>query len=213
MSPRPFIRNLTFQSNNLGKEVRIMLAWEPNLEGLYDDVFPIVWKVSKFGKTGPYRAQLTYTNQLAFSRAQDENGKVISAETSVTINTDQKTTLTEANEVYQFSPPQAGTSGILQAVNNTGTVQDIALGFLNKGELIPTPTLFFSDVGDSSRVTAKFTPVLHAYIASDYDENSILRGQIDTPAIWSQDLTALVQNTTWNLTRDPNSGRYTINHA
>ncbi|KAG1793306.1 uncharacterized protein HD556DRAFT_1375058 [Suillus plorans] len=72
MSPRPFVRNLTFQS--------------PNLDGLYEDFFPIVWKVSKFGKSGSYWATATYTAQLAFSRAQVESGKVISAATSVHIN-------------------------------------------------------------------------------------------------------------------------------
>ncbi|KAG1829283.1 hypothetical protein EV424DRAFT_1535895 [Suillus variegatus] len=43
MSPRPFVKNLTFQFNDLGKEVMIMLAWSPNVDGLYEDVFPIVW--------------------------------------------------------------------------------------------------------------------------------------------------------------------------
>ncbi|KAG1802435.1 hypothetical protein EV424DRAFT_1545186 [Suillus variegatus] len=48
MSPQPFVKNLTFQSNDLVKEVTIMLTWSPNVDGLYEDVFPIVWKVSKF---------------------------------------------------------------------------------------------------------------------------------------------------------------------
>ncbi|KAG1813776.1 hypothetical protein EV424DRAFT_1415529 [Suillus variegatus] len=208
-----------------------MLAWSPNVEGLYEDVFPIAWKVSKFGKSGPYRATATYTAQLAFSRAQVADGKVISAATSVNINNGEKTILTEANEVYHFSTPQAGTSGILQAQNHTGSIQEIAVGFVNKGDFIPTPVLYFSDVGyvifpvfllqsvhsikcrEGSHVTAKFTPVLRAYITSDYEETSILRGQVDTPAIWSQDLTGLAQNTTWNLSRDANTGRYTITHG
>ncbi|KAG2128530.1 uncharacterized protein EDB93DRAFT_1184555 [Suillus bovinus] len=196
MASRPFVRNLTFQSNNLGKEVTIMLAWSPNLDGLYQDVFPIVWKVTKFGKDGPYRATATYTSQLAFSRVQVESGKVISAATSVNIN-----------------PPESGPAGILQAQNHTGAIQEIAVGFVNKGDFMPTPVLYFNDVGDGSRVTAKYTPVLRAYITADYEETAILRGQVDTPAIWSQDLTGLAQNTTWNLARDPNTGRYTLTHA
>ncbi|KAG2128018.1 uncharacterized protein EDB93DRAFT_179915 [Suillus bovinus] len=213
MAPRPFVRNLTFQSNNLGKEVTLMLAWSPNLDGLYQDVFPIVWKVTKFGKDGPYRATATYTAQLAFSRAQVDAGKVIGAATSVNININQKTMLTEANEVYHFSPPESGPAGILQAQNHTGSIQEIAVGFVNKGDFMPTPVLYFSDVGDGSRVTAKYTPVLRAYITADYEETAILRGQVDTPAIWTQDLTGLAQNTTWNLARDPNTGRYSLTHA
>ncbi|KAG2128527.1 uncharacterized protein EDB93DRAFT_1184528 [Suillus bovinus] len=209
----PFVRNLTFQSNNLGKEVTIMLAWSSNLDGLYQDVFPIVWKVIKFGKEGPYKATATYTAQFAFSRAQFEAGKVISAATSVSINHGEKTTLTEANEVYHFSPPQAGTYGTMQAQNCTGTPQGMAIGFVNKGDFMPTPALYFSDVGNNSRVTVKFTPTLRAYVTSDYEETAVLRSQVDTPAIWSQDLTGLAQNTTWNISRDANTGRYTITHA
>ncbi|KAG2128528.1 uncharacterized protein EDB93DRAFT_171073 [Suillus bovinus] len=213
MTSRPFVRNLTFQSNNLGKQVTLMLAWDAHMEGLYNDVFPIVWKVSKFGKEGLFWLQATYTAQLAFSKTQVNNGEVTSAGTSVNINNGEKTTLTETNELYQFSPPEAGTPDTLQAVNYTGTIEDIAVGFVNKGHLIPTPVLYFSDIGDGSRVKVKFTPVLCAYITSDYKEAAILRGQVDATAIWTQDLTALSQSTTWNLTRDPNTGRYSIAHA
>ncbi|KAG1904403.1 uncharacterized protein F5891DRAFT_1275939 [Suillus fuscotomentosus] len=78
---------------------------------------------------------------------------------------------------------------------------------------MPTPVLYLSDIGDSSRVTAKFTSVLPIYITSDYEETDIVRGQVDTPAMWMQDLTTLAQSTTWNLARDPTTGRYSIDHA
>ncbi|KAG2339415.1 hypothetical protein BDR05DRAFT_891829, partial [Suillus weaverae] len=162
---------------------------------------------------GPFRAQATYTSQLAFSIPQVENGNIIDAETCVKINDSEKTTLTEANNVYSFSAPQAGTAGVLQAVNSTGDVQDIAVGFMSKGQLMPTPALYFNGVGDGSHVSAKFTPVLRAYITSDYQETAIIRGAIDTPAIWTRNLAELAPSTTWNLTRDPATGRYTIAQA
>ncbi|KAG1794054.1 hypothetical protein EV424DRAFT_1353974 [Suillus variegatus] len=88
----------TLHHNDLGKEV-IMLAWSPNLDSLYEDFFLMVWRVSKFGKSGPYWATETYTDQ-----AQVESGKDISTATSVNINNSEKTTLTKANDVYHFSP-------------------------------------------------------------------------------------------------------------
>ncbi|KAG2125971.1 hypothetical protein DEU56DRAFT_823540 [Suillus clintonianus] len=194
-----FVRNLTFQANDLGKEVTLMLTFDGNMEGLYEDFFPVVWKVSTFGKTGPYRAHATYTSQLAFSKPQVVDGNIIDAETCVKINDSEKTSLTESNNVFHFSPPQAGTSGILQAVNNTGAIQDIAV------ELTAHR--------DGSHVTAEFTPVLRAYITSDYQETAILRGAIDTPAVWSQNLAGLKESTTWTLTRDLASGRYSIVQA
>ncbi|KAG2153859.1 hypothetical protein DEU56DRAFT_771423 [Suillus clintonianus] len=204
-----FVRNLTFQSNDLGKEATLMLTFD-TMEGLYEDFFPVVWKVSTFGKTGPYRAHATYTSQLAFSIPQVLAGNIVDAETSVKINDSEKTVLTQANNVYHFSPPQAGTSGVLQAVNNTGALQNIAVGFVAPGELMPKPALFFEGVGDESHVTAKFTPVLRAYITSDYQETAIIRGAIDTPAVWTQNLAGLAASTTWELKRDLASGHYTI---
>jgi hypothetical protein len=208
-----FTRNLTFQSNDLGKEVTLMLTFDADMEGLYEDFFPVVWKATKFGKSGPYRSEATYTSQLAFSKPQVVNGNIIDASTCVKINVGEKTSLTEANEVYHFSTPATGVHGVLQAVNNTEAVQDIAVGFMTKGDLMPKPALYFNEVGDGSHVTAKFTPVLRAYITSDYQETAIIRGAIDTPAIWSQDLAALSESTIWNLTRDPATGHYTIERA
>ncbi|KAG2339417.1 hypothetical protein BDR05DRAFT_1003378 [Suillus weaverae] len=208
-----FTRNLNFQSNDLGKEATIMLTFDADMEGLYEDFFPVVWKVSTFGKTGAYAASATYTSQLAFSRAQVVDENLIRAETSIKINNSEKTTLTEANNVYSFSAPQAGTTGVIEAMNSTGDVQDIAVGFVKKGELMPTPALYFNGVGDGSHVSAKFTPVLRAYLTSDYQETAILRGAIDTPAIWTRNLAELAPSTTWNLARDPASGRYTITQA
>ncbi|KAG1799883.1 uncharacterized protein HD556DRAFT_73814 [Suillus plorans] len=97
-----------------------------------------------------------------------------------------------------------------QAKNHTGSIEDIAVGFVNKGGIMSTPVLYLSNIG---RVTAKFTPVLPVYITSDYEETDIVRGQVDTPAMWPQDLTTLAQSTTWNLARDPNTGHYSIDHA
>ncbi|KAG2340262.1 hypothetical protein BDR05DRAFT_950540 [Suillus weaverae] len=190
-----FTRHLTFQANNLGKEASIMLAFDNNMEGLYEDFFPVVWKCIQ---------------GLSDLHEPVVDGNLISAETSVKINDSEKTTLTEVNDVYHFSVPQAGTAGVLQAVNSTGAVQDMAVGFINKGDLMPTPALYFNDVGDGSHVTARFTPVLRAYITSDYQETAILRGAIDTPAIWTHDLTALAESTTWNLERDAVTGHYTL---
>ncbi|KAG2140362.1 hypothetical protein BD769DRAFT_1429635 [Suillus cothurnatus] len=213
MAP-PFSRHLTIQSNDLGKEVTIMFALiNSDMQSLYQDRFPVVWKVSKFGKTGAYRTQLTYTNQLAFTKAQVADGNFISAGTSIRVDPGQKTVLTEGNDVFSFSSPQSGSPGFVQAVNNTGSIQDIAVGFLNKGDFVPTPALYFDDVGDGSQVTAQLTPILRVYLTSDYQESTILRGAIETPAIWSQDLTGLADHTAWNLKRDPSSGRYTLVHA
>ncbi|KAG0698264.1 hypothetical protein DFH29DRAFT_834877 [Suillus ampliporus] len=208
-----FVRNMTFQTKDLGKESTLLLTFDGKMEGLYEKFYPVVWKISTFGKTGPYRMQATYTHQLAFSKAQVVNGNIVDAATCVQIQPSEKTTLTEDNNVFQFSNPQKGVDGYLQAWNKTGLTQDMAIGFLNRGELMPVPALCFKDVGDGSNVTAEFTPVLRAYITSDYQETAVLQGAIETPVIWEQNLGALAENTTWNLKRDPSTGHYKITQA
>ncbi|KAG2748127.1 hypothetical protein P692DRAFT_20834281 [Suillus brevipes Sb2] len=208
-----FTRNLTFQSNNLEKEATLVLTFDVDTNGLYDEFYPVVWRVFSFRKNGSYRNQATYTNQLAFFKPQVVEANIIDALACVELNVGEKTSLTEANDVYSFSSPVAGINDVLQAVNNTDDVQDIAVGFMTRGDLMPKPVLYYNEVGDGSHVMAQLNTVLRAYITSDYEENTILRESIDTPELWSHDVAALPESTTWNLKYDSSSGRYTIVQA
>ncbi|KAG2153858.1 hypothetical protein DEU56DRAFT_425470 [Suillus clintonianus] len=191
-----FVRNLSFQTKDLGREVTLLLTFDGDVKGIYETFFPVVCWLTTFGQTGPYRMHATYTNQLAFSRPQVDNGSVVDAETCVEINN-----------------PVKGIPGYLEARNDTGSIQDIALGFMSPRDLMPRPVLYFKEVEDGSNITAQFTPMLRAYITSDYQDTAILHGAIDTPAIWEQNLAALSESTTWNLTRDPATGHYRITQA
>ncbi|KIK40135.1 hypothetical protein CY34DRAFT_807502 [Suillus luteus UH-Slu-Lm8-n1] len=209
-----FTRNLTFQSNDLGKDATLALTFDVDTNGMYDEFFPVVWKVFPFWKNGSYRSQATYTNQLAFFKPQVAwDNSIIDALACVELNVGEKTSLTEANDVYSFSRPVAGIKDVLQAVNNTEDVQDIAVGFMTRGDLKPKPSLYYPEVGDGSPIMAQFNTVLRAYITSNYQENAILREPIATFELWSHDLAALPENTTWNLKYDSSSGRYTIVQA
>lgn len=104
-------------------------------------------------------------------------------------------------------------------------------GFMTRGDLKPKPSLYYPEVGyvsfpvflfqcahstkrrDGSPIMAQFNTVLRAYITPDYQENAILREPIATFELWSHDLAALPENTTWNLKYDSSSGRYTIVQA
>ncbi|KAG1724082.1 uncharacterized protein EDB91DRAFT_144037 [Suillus paluster] len=209
-----FIRNLTFQTDDLGRESTLLLTFDSYTEGIYDKFYPVVWRVSPFGKRGSYSMVATYTSQLAFLKPQVVEGNITEASTCIEINYGQATTLTEAHDVFHFSDPVPGINGCVRAWNNTGVAQDIAVGFMSPGKLMPKPVLHFSGVEHRGKVTAQFTPILRAYITSDYEENTILRGAIDTPCLWKQDLAALhEENTTWNLTRNPSTGHYEITRA
>lgn len=105
-------------------------------------------------------------------------------------------------------------------------------GFFSDGpDREPSTTLFFNGVGygnlvlsfnfssllyisyDHSRtssVIADFTPTLAAYIAADYQENEIIRGEVSSPVIWKQNLAGLSETSNWVLLYDPTTGVFNI---
>ncbi|KAG2146202.1 hypothetical protein DEU56DRAFT_166676 [Suillus clintonianus] len=209
MSPT-VVKNLTFQTNDLGREVTLLLTFDAHTEGLEGEFNPKILKTGTFKQKGKCVMPVTYTNELAFGKAQAVTGRIVDA---ATLKTSQRTTLTENNGVLHFSTPETGADGFLQAVNKTGSVQDLAVGFLNEGGFGSGPTLRFKDVGDGSRVTALRTPILRAYITSDHQKTSVLAGAVDTPEIWAQNLDSLAESTTWNLKFNESTGQYTITPA
>jgi hypothetical protein len=125
---RTFVRNLYFQTKDLGKEATLLLTFDSDVKGIYEVCFPAICWLTTFGQTGSYRMHATYASQLAFSRPQITDGNIIEAETCMGINDSEKTTLTRKNSVFQFSNPVKGFPGYLEARNDTGSMQDIALG-------------------------------------------------------------------------------------
>lgn len=204
------VKNLTFESNNLGKESTLLLTFDSDMPGMYENYFPVAWRVATFGAKDVHSLVVIYKHQFALTKPQVQHERIIDAATAVEINVDQTTTLTKDGNVFHFSTPVSGIPGALRVVNNTGETQDIAVGFLSPGEWIPKPALFFSKFESGSEITAQFTPKLRAYITSAYDEAAILRAAIHTSPIWECDLTALDQSTTWKITWDPINDCYAI---
>ncbi|KAG1719955.1 hypothetical protein EDB19DRAFT_2030059 [Suillus lakei] len=211
--PNALVGDLTFQSKDLGTDTTLLLTFDSDMPGMYKDYFPVAWRVTTFGKDGSYSMLVTYEHQFALSKSQVDDGNITGAATGVKINLGQQTTLTKNGQVFSFSTPQAGLHGTLEAVNDTGDNQNITVGFMIPGQFLPKPALFFDNIRNGSKITAQFTPKLRAYITSEYQEGAILRDAIQAPPIWVHDLTALEQSTTWNLTRDPATGHYTITRA
>jgi hypothetical protein len=204
-----FVRNLIFQSRNLGRQSDLLLTFDKSVVKV-GDPSAVVWRVSTFGAEGPYQMKATYTSQLAFTKPQVESGHIIGAATAVDIDLGQQTNLTKAGNVFNLSAPVEGTAGYVKATNLAGLKEDLAIGFKTSGALLPTPVLYFNEVGDGSNVTALFTPRLRAYVTLKHKETEILKGEIHSPLLWEKDLAELAETTTWNLTLDPATGRYTI---
>jgi hypothetical protein len=63
---------------------------------------------------------------------------------------------------------------------------------------------------NTNAIEAQFTPVINVYATAQYQETAIIRGEIVSPLLWSQDL-ALLPNPITDLTLsvDP-AGKYSI---
>ncbi|KAG1815185.1 uncharacterized protein BJ212DRAFT_1300349 [Suillus subaureus] len=222
-----FVRDLTIQTGDLGKEATLVLMFHSDMECIYHKLFPVIWRTTSLGEKGRYSMRVTYTNQLAFCRVQVNVGNIVDTETHVQIDDGKKTTLTQTDDSFKFSVPKHGLPGYLEAINETGFIQHIAIGTMNPGDSKPKPVLYFKDVEhviffsfssmeltmqdrDGSLVKAKFALILRAYISSDHKEASVLEGAICTDSIWEQDLAQLPESTTLTLSRKPATGHYTI---
>ncbi|KAF8840225.1 hypothetical protein BDN67DRAFT_968819 [Paxillus ammoniavirescens] len=209
-----FSRTLTFKAKDLGVDATLMLTFDDHISGLYHDKFPVCWKVTNFAAKGPYSMKATYQSQLAFVKPQVDHGSdtIVDASTYQLVNVNDKTTLTKDDKgVYHFSDVTKGAAGFLQAVNGCPLVEDLAIGFTkpNSGQ-DPNPVLYFKSIGTNAFVRAQFTPVLRAYITEQYQETQIIKAEVDVSSIWQADLAGLEPTTTWILTHDKATGKYTI---
>ncbi|KAG2125427.1 hypothetical protein DEU56DRAFT_570006 [Suillus clintonianus] len=209
-----FVKKLNFESNDLGLDVDLLLTFDDQPLGeLYTKYYPSAFAVRKFGADGPYRSPVVYRSQLAFTKVIVSNDVIQSASTEVPINVGQSTILTLAEEIYRFSDPKTDAlvpKKNIQCTNNAPYKEDIGVGFIEKAGEAPKTTLVWRGVGHGQKLNAQFTPVLRGYIGTQYKENSLIKGQIETDCLFEQDLAKLEDSTTWIITYDSPTGVISI---
>ncbi|KIL58264.1 hypothetical protein M378DRAFT_333637 [Amanita muscaria Koide BX008] len=217
-----FTRTINISCKDLGGSAPIFLLLtfdDQPMQGIYKDYFPVVWRLATFMPEGSYVMTATYNNQLVFVNPKIEYGNVTSAATWINIDPGEQTELTEQSDsaTKSFTQPTDGAGdNTVKATNKTQNPQTIGVGFDNGNSDIQPPTLLvFNETGSGHNVTAEFTPTLSAYVVGGYQEGSILRGAIATPAAWKRDLAALPETSNWKLERqgDPVFGKYSITAA
>ncbi|KAG1790745.1 uncharacterized protein BJ212DRAFT_1420195 [Suillus subaureus] len=199
MSASRYVRNLIFQSYNLGKVSDLVLTFED-----------VVWKVDTFGAKGSYETTATYRNQLAVTKPEVISGRVVGAGPFVDIDVGQHTTLIKAGDVLHFSDPVVGRAGVLMITNHAGTDEDVGIGFQSAEASFPTTMKYFPKLGNNSTIVTTATPRLRGYVASGYQEGEILTGDIPSTPLFVENLAELPETTIWNLTWDPDTEEYAI---
>ncbi|CCO37549.1 hypothetical protein BN14_11705 [Rhizoctonia solani AG-1 IB] len=89
--------------------------------------------------------------------------------------------------------------------NNTGGPINLSMGFAKRSEEYE-PILAWTRVGCGSNATAQFKPRLTAYVTL----NKVLRGEVETDAIWSIGLDEIDDVTGWNFVQDDATGGFSI---
>ncbi|KIL59786.1 hypothetical protein M378DRAFT_967005 [Amanita muscaria Koide BX008] len=204
-----FTRTINISCKDLGGSAPIFLLLtfdDQPMQGIYKDYFPVVWRLATFMPEGSYVMTATYNNQLVFVNPKIEYGNVTSAATWINIDPGEQTELTEQSD--------SATKSFTTEQETTLSKPLTKLKILRLLVLPPT-LLVFNETGSGHNVTAEFTPTLSAYVVGGYQEGSILRGAIATPAAWKRDLAALPETSNWKLERqgDPVFGKYSITAA
>ncbi|KAG8727782.1 hypothetical protein FRC11_012462, partial [Ceratobasidium sp. 423] len=61
-----------------------------------------------------------------------------------------------------------------------------------------------------SETVARFTPKLSVYVTRNYKVNEVLRGEVETDAIWTQNLNEIDDVTSWNFVEHPSTGEFSV---
>ncbi|KAG2157684.1 uncharacterized protein EDB93DRAFT_1325913 [Suillus bovinus] len=209
-----FVKKLTFQSNNLGADLDLVLAFDSQpIDDLYKNCYPLAFAVRKFGANGTYRSDVTYRSQLAFTKVTVSHDDIEHTSIDVPIQVGQSTALIRQGFAHHFSHPKTDPSvpnKNIQCTNNVPFKEDIGIGFIEKEGGKPRTVLVWHGLGHGHKVNVEFTPVLRGYIGTDYKDNCLIKGQIETDRLFEQDLTALEDDTTWTITYDSSTKVFSI---
>ncbi|CAE6476488.1 unnamed protein product [Rhizoctonia solani] len=210
-------KTLNFYAYGLQKDTTVMLMFEPpNSHKLFKDQFPVVWKVISFRAKGHAKASVQYVARLAFGYAQTDQDNLVDSAAWVEVQSGDITSISGGPGQKRFGENTKGNgSKLLVCKNNTDGRANLSIGFV-KGESINQryePTLVWTGVGSKSNVTAQFTPNLTAYVTRDYKATEMLRGEVETDAIWTCNLNELDDVTGWNFIEDDANGGFSIEKA
>ncbi|KAG8700745.1 hypothetical protein FRC11_012699 [Ceratobasidium sp. 423] len=210
-------KTLNIYAYGLQKDTSLMLMFEPpNSSKLFKDQFPVVWKVITFRAKGHAKATVHYHQRLAFGYAQTDRDNLVDSAAWVEVVSGDISSISGDAGQKRFGENSKGNgTKLLVCKNNTDSRANLSIGFLN-GEGVYQryePTLVWTGVGSKSNITAAFTPVLSAYVTRDYKATEMLRGEVETDAIWSCNLNLIDDVTGWHLFEDEASGAFSIEPA
>ncbi|CAE6453948.1 unnamed protein product [Rhizoctonia solani] len=225
-------KTLNIYAPHLQKETTIMLMFEPPIsDRLFEDQFPVVWKIATFRAGGHAKATIQYHARLAFGYAQIDQDNLVESDAWVEVENDDHGRISRGAGAKRFGDASEGNSPkLLTCKNSSSDPANMSIGFL-KGDGVYQrfqPVFVWTGVGAGSDVTTEFIPKLTAYVTRDYKGAPIqfilnmfhlkvpfvvtemVRGKVEAAAIWTCNLHELDDVTVWNLIEGDTSSDLSI---
>ncbi|KAI0698786.1 hypothetical protein C8Q76DRAFT_246043 [Earliella scabrosa] len=211
------IRKITFTSTNLGDNAKLMLCFIPPTAEAFVTQFPIAWKVTTLQAKRKSELNAIWSSTPGFCEAEIDSNKMMNAGNYTPIDAGQSTTLlldeSTSSPTYHWTDPKA-TGGVapgVQAVNGTGDIANIGLGFitdLDGSNELMDPTVVYPNVVTNRSVKDELPSVLSAYVAvGDYEESQIIpKNILNYTPVWKGDLISLGEHTTIIITKNRTGG-------
>ncbi|KAF8579368.1 hypothetical protein K439DRAFT_406690 [Ramaria rubella] len=217
-----YVRTLIIYTDTiqpLTRDVVIILTFTPlDQGGLFNDQFPVAWKVLPFAANQTSTLTAVWKSNYGFIASKVEDGRTIFPKTSMIVGPGQVSHLTSApNGALQWSAPGPYGGTNFTAINDTTSPQTIVVGIQGKTPVDLDPVLYFNSnvAGGGTSLVAQPTPMLQAYFQSEFQENDIVRGSIQGSGLFQQPINVLGLNssTTWRLSSDPATQRPVLTMA
>ncbi|KAB5592341.1 hypothetical protein CTheo_4222 [Ceratobasidium theobromae] len=210
-------KTMNFYACGLQKDTAVMLVFEPpKTDKLFRDQFPVVWKVITFRAKGNAKAMVKYVNRLAFGYAQIDQDNLVDAAAWVEVKSGDICRITGGPGQKRFGEVTRGNNTrLLVCKNSTDNRVSLSVGFISGDgpNQRYEPTLVWTGVGSKSNVSAQFTPTVTAYVTRDYKSSEMLRGEVETSAIWTCNINEIDDVTGWNFIEDDANGGFSIEPA
>ncbi|KAF8751671.1 hypothetical protein RHS01_08249 [Rhizoctonia solani] len=219
LSCRDFALTITFV-----RDTTLMLMFEPpNSSKLYRDQFPVVWKVITFRAKGHSKAALHYQQRLAFGYAQTDWDNLVDSAAWVEVAREVSRISGKAGHKRFGHNAKGHATKKLVCKNNTDSRANLSIGM--SSDILFEPLLIcLKDSSGGDGINQRYEPtmlwtgvgslpILSAYITRDYKATEMLRGEVETDAIWTVNLDQLDDVTGWNLVEDDVTGAFGIERA
>ncbi|KAF9256949.1 hypothetical protein L218DRAFT_1081129 [Marasmius fiardii PR-910] len=203
--------NFKYAPKNLSVDVNAIFTFVPpsNVE-LGPEQNRAAWYVAQLhkgaGGTGSF--QVVYSAEFGFSTVQLTEGNVIHPQVMQEMTTGQSTTLQPDGT---WTEPTTIGGQLFKAENGTKMYQKIAVGTVTRdshglGTLTPT---FLFKVGEKGAAAVSFHPKLLLYANSQYQQNALMSGNVETGLIWDVELAKLPAVSNW-IFSEGDQGAYTV---